>query len=480
MKKIYFPLSAISLAMFLQSCATAPSDQALQTSKKEKPKICEHFDYKKDNLSGTYDKVYEIWREFDEYYDDVQAPNGRKLAVFLDGTNNDKKDATNIRDMYLLAVAQACDDKPVVPYYDKGVGANFFQQLQIFPLVTGMGVSLNIRQAYRFLSQAYKSPDKRANKQGDEIYIFGFSRGALTARSLNGFIEFAGLLDGTTMKSKLAKLPTMLHWTTKFELMVDDVYDKYNTASNLADADFKRNIQNHEATKYPQEKFYPSVKVTVIGVFDTVPALGLKLNPTNHKPEMEYDPNNHKLELYANKGFHALSLDEHRSEFILRRFNKEAIKSNQILSEVWFPGVHSNVGGGYAKTIDCDINNKDHNSLETTPLNWMISKLKDEHLFPEISPFQECQNGQLHDEFYDSKALWSSMSTKRILGKNEVIHESVLCRMQFDKLYTAHDKTEPNGKYQPTLPNSYLIESTRLGGIIDKFDVSQCQLKTPQ
>lgn len=466
MKTVYFSLSAISLAMLLQGCATASPSQASQTIEKRKSDICSDFKYTdKDDISDNYSKVYKIWRVFDEYYDN--APNGRKLAVFLDGTNNDGKDATNVRDMYRLAIANACNGVPVIPYYDKGVGAKWFEKIGFFSLYSGLGVSLNIRQAYRFLSQTYKAPNKTNNNQGDEIYIFGFSRGAFTARSLNGFIEFAGLLDGTQMKSDLA---VGFKWIEKFEWMVDNIFDQYHIVSD--GVNLKAQIQAYEERRYPEQTFDRTVKVKAIGVFDTVPALGFGLYE---------DPQNHKLELYANKGFHALSLDEHRNQFKLRHFNKELIQSDQLLSEVWFPGGHSNVGGGYAKTANCSTNNKENNSLETTPLNWMISKLKNEHIFLDVDPFIECHDGKLYDQYYDS--IVPSYRLTQSLPRNpvdgDVIHESVLCRMQAKKLYDAHPQTEPNGKYQPTLPNSYLIESTRLGGIIEKFDATQCQLKTP-
>ncbi|MCX7089511.1 MAG: DUF2235 domain-containing protein [Methylococcales bacterium] len=469
MKIVYFSLSALTLGMFLQSCATASPDQVLQTLEKEKPEICRNFDYAgKDTISDSYTNTYKLWRDFDDYYDDVRAPNGRKLAVFLDGTNNDKDNATNIRDMYRLAIAQACQNIPVVPYYDKGVGAKWFEKIGFLPLSSGLGASLNIRQAYRFLSQTYKASDNVANKQGDEIYIFGFSRGAFTARSLNGFIEFAGLLDGTHMKSKL---PTGIHWTEKFERMVDKIYDQYHIKSD--GADLKAQIQAYEGKHYPEQKFDKTVKVKAIGVFDTVPALGFYL---------EDNPQNHKLDLYAKKGFHALALDEQRSQFKLLRFNKSLIQQDQLLSEVWFPGGHSNVGGGYANTFGCNTDNQKgadyYDSLETTPLNWMLGKFTDEQLFPKINPsLTECRDGQLHDAYFDSKVPAYSLSPPlpRTPVIGDILHDSVLCRMQYQTLKIKHPKREPENKYQPNnIPSSYTIETTNYGTLNQQSPATRC------
>ncbi len=456
MKKLSFLWSALALTFFLHDgCATTHPDLSAQTLKKL-PEICTNYDYTSPKaLSDTYPDVYKRWRAFDVYYDASQAPKGRKLAVFFDGTDNNATDSTNIWVLYKLAVAQACRGNPVIPYYDKGVGSKWFE---IFDLgdIFGTGVSLNIRQAYRFLSQTYRTANENEPvTNNDEIYIFGFSRGAFTARSLNGFIEFAGLLDSTKMKNDL---PVALHWITSSDWIVKNVYDQYHVKSD--GNDLKNLIKAYEQKQYPEHEFR-DVKVQAIGVFDTVPALGFELID---------NPKNHKLDLYANKGFHALALDEQRKQFKLLRFNEALVNKEQVLHEIWFAGGHSNIGGGYANMLGCNTLHKDstyYDGLEATPLNWMIDQFEDEHLFPNIAPpFSECVGGKLHDEYYDSKVPYKiSRPLPRMPHDGDVIHESVKCRMEIKKLELPHPKREePNHQYHPkNLPKLYTIGPVKLG-----------------
>ncbi|MEI6707801.1 MAG: DUF2235 domain-containing protein [Methylococcales bacterium] len=443
MKKLFSSYIGFLLAFFLCGCATTTPESVGKKElhqitpeyegEKELGSICKKYDYiNLESLNDSRRDVSELWRKFDKYYNASRAPKGRKLAVFLDGTSNDADKPTNVWKLYHLAVAQACEGNPVIPYYDKGVGSKWWNPEDIlFGNLLGDGVGKNIKQAYEFLSQTY------SKNNNDKIYIFGFSRGAFTARSLNGLIEFAGLLDWTNK-------PENSH----FKDVVDNVYDQYHVKNDDAAAVLKKQIRDYELKKYPEYTF-KNVKVQAIGVFDTVPALGFK-----------EDPKNHKLQLYANKGFHALALDEHRKPFELNRFNKKDInKENQVLHEVWFAGGHSNIGGGYSSTMGCNIINKD--GLEATPLNWMIAQFKDEHLFPDTPPFPECIDGELHDAFYPLYRIVGELQRKP--EENDVIHESVLQRMKIEKLDFPHYKRESGGRYVPLpmLPKNYTIESTK-------------------
>lgn len=470
------------------------------------PSFCKDFDYTKKeegvNFFGNVKKDSEIgdtffynlktWKEFDKYY---RSENNRKLAVFMDGTRNTAEDSTNIRNLYKMAVGQACKGKPIIPYYDKGVGTHrFFDPL--FGGAYGTGADLNIRQAYQFLSQTYK--------EGDEVYIFGFSRGAFTARSLNGFIEFAGLLDATSLE----KTPTVTN-AYKWEdindayIIIQDLYRKYLT-SHDGTVDFEKRLKS-DMQEFREENFsqfkFNDVKVKAIGVFDTVPARKQMTSLSLTKIESFYqyitdkfimpsplddEPDNHRLDLYAERGFHALSLDEQRNDFRLFRFNELNIKSSKeettltgkekktILEEVWFPGVHSDIGGGYSTTMYCQTNKKDDNAeeenylqgLSATPLNWMLSKFQDTELFPE-QVFAECRDGILHDHFYDwifkHRGLY-----KRKPNPGDKIHESIVDRINGDlRDGYWHPKREPDKKYTP-LNIKYIKSDSEGKNRIDK------------
>jgi hypothetical protein len=441
----YFFLIVFFLA--LVGCATVPM---IVEKQDELPAICKAIKPGGPDVIGdSYEADRQLWIALNNYYRDQKR---RKLAVFLDGTANDKKDGTNIRELYRLAVEQACLGSPVIPYYDKGVGAKWFDKVR--GGATGEGASLNIRQAYRFLVEAYNT--------GDEIFLLGFSRGAFTARSLNGFIEFAGLLDKKTIKPKWTDALPYWLWSSDIHFVVKNIFDVYKTAHD-GTIDFegrlKKEVKDYEKTEYPELHFYDgesNVKVKAIGVFDTVPALGLG---------SDEDPDNHRLDLYAEYGFHALSLDERRNKFRLLRFNDLNVGNDQKLAEVWFPGGHADVGGGYKNEEGCNSkDDKRYNWLKTIPLNWMLSKFKDFKIFPAGRVYEECSAGKLHDEFFDT-AMWKKFGLYRRRPMNgDTIHESVAIRMNIPLLTNRHEKREPDGKYKPQnlkLPltnNYYLIE----------------------
>jgi hypothetical protein len=423
------------IAIISAGCTTGSNSLQAQSSNNTLPSICQNADYLgPDGITDSFIGNQKIWSEFNDYYSDE---NGRKLVVFLDGTGDDKEDSSNIRVLYRMAVSQACLNKPVIPYYDKGIGAKWFDS--IAGGAVGEGASLNIRQAYRFLVSTYKT--------GDEIYIFGFSRGAFTARSLNGFLEYAGLLDRRTIKKEGADILFSWSGTSTLHITVKDIFNRYHVKHDGTDSfesRLKSDIEKYEHEKYPDLKF-DKVTVKAIGVFDTVPALGIA---------NDEEPDNHRLDLYAQKGFHALSLDEQRNKFRLLRFDEVKLQSGQELHEVWFPGVHANIGGGYAKTIGCNTDKSNspsyYDGLEATPLNWMLEQFNQEDIFPQIGQFQECVDGIMHDEFFDNAGLYKKMGIirrKPLIG--DTLHQSVASRIELAKLFKANENRESTGQYRP-------------------------------
>ena len=174
-------------------------------------------------------------------------------------------------------------------------------------------------------------------------------------------------------------------------------------------------------------------------MFDTVPALGL-----GRKSE----PDNHRLNFYALKGFHALSLDEQRRDFNLLRFNNDASEGGD-LEEVWFPGVHADVGGGYLKGNDCLSPITTKNCMEIIPLNWMIKNFKSYDIFYSRPAFAQCDDGILHDEYLDNKLYKNFGSIKRKPLKGDKLHISVVRRIDIEKLPFPHQLRESDGKYRP-------------------------------
>ena len=440
----------------------------------EPPSLCMEFKATDtDGLSDTYVANRAFWRTFNAHYSRKNAisdsDDHRKLVVFMDGTGNDKSSSTNVRKLYRLAVQHACSGKRIIPYYDKGVGAKWIDR--VTGGIGGRGTSLNIRQAYRFLVETYLP--------GDEIYIIGFSRGAFTARSLNGLIEFAGLVDRGSIPKKWYDT---FEWigATNLHFSIGALYDVYHQDFD-GTAEFEERIRGelralmeHRGMTAYQDKH--KVKITAIGVFDTVPALGLIRDD---------EPDDHRVELYADNGFHALALDEQRDDFRLLRFDPLRAIPGSRLEEVWFAGVHSDVGGSYSLEYNCT--SKDNfNGLATTPLNWMLKKFSTFDIFPptdelikladqekngflqcgcahEANPFIECNCGLLHDEFFDGGfGLFQNMGTfPRRPHPGDSIHKSVPQRIKSAKIFKPHARREAGGRY--------LFLGRATSGSIDEF-----------
>ena len=237
-------------------------------------------------------------------------------------------------------------------YYQAGVGTGSSWWDRIVGGGTGMGLSEHIREAYSFLSHNYA--------EGDEIVLVGFSRGAFTARSIAGLIGSIGLL-------------------TKRGLI--DFYDIFKDYENSSDPSYRptqpdvpfKNKPNLLDPQYPEELLRLKltrlpVKVKAVAVWDTVGSLGIPriaflerfgITPSNR----EYSFYDTKLGNHIEHAFQALALDELRTPFSPAVWEKpKGVRTE--LTQCWFPGAHSNVGGGY-----------DDTELANLTLAWIMSKL---------------------------------------------------------------------------------------------------------
>lgn len=400
----------------------------------------------------SYRGVKSIWSGLYSKYGKGRYENKRKLIVFMDGTGNNESSNTNIWKLYKASLRYACSgDNPVIPYYDKGVGAKRHDRFR--GGATGFGASLNIRQAYRFLVETYNP--------GDKIFIFGFSRGAFTARSLNGMLEYVGLLDINHVPPK-----EWFHspYRTPLHRYVKDLYKAYRIRHDGTPVFLTKKLAksiSDAKLKLRTTKITHAVTVSAIGVFDTVPALGITAKS---------EPDNHRLDLYATKGFHALSLDEQRRPFSLLRFNNIKLKDGQILREVWFPGVHSNVGGGYGEV----------EGLSKLAYDWMVREFGDYQIFPMSEMLSSCEAkkaaceaGQLKDEFHDTPS-WKKAGLKRRWPRNnDWLHNSIYCRKEILPLIPHHKQREPNRRYEILNlkeKENYEIENYNCARLNEKFE----------
>ncbi len=214
-----------------------------------------------------------------------------------------------------------------VVFYDWGIGS-YHNKLSGGGF--GAGLEKNVMDGYRFLVHNYE--------QGDEIFLFGFSRGAYTVRSLCGLINNCNILKG------------------KESNRIQEAFDLYKNPDRYPMDKYTINWRK----KYSRPD---SHKVHFIGIWDTVGAMGLPVSFFGLIKDQHrfYD---NKLGSNVITARHALSLDEQRDDF-----EPTIWKPNKAvdLKQVWFAGVHSDVGGGYKE-------DRDGSSLADIPLSWIMDE----------------------------------------------------------------------------------------------------------
>lgn len=258
----------------------------------------------------------------------------RRLLVCCDGTWNWPVPGRETNVVQLLRAIKPlgidANGQPIsqIAYYHLGVGTGNFVDHYLGG-GAGIGLSSSVKACYGFLVDNFKD--------GDEILLFGFSRGAYVARSLAGMIGLVGLLQK------------------------DEMFRFLEAWNYYALPEAKRNQQDLE-TIAPQRR-HP-VPINCIGVWDTVGALGI---PGTGFCSSAYAFHDTSLGGHVRYALQALSIDEQRGNFQpavwVRKFD------DQVLEQVWFPGVHSDVGGGYTE-----------HGLSDATLLWMLWRLREHHL----------------------------------------------------------------------------------------------------
>jgi uncharacterized protein (DUF2235 family) len=244
----------------------------------------------------------------------------KRIVVCSDGTWNvpDQRHPTNVVKMARAIAPSAPDGKSQIVFYDQGVGTgNFLDRLTGGAF--GRGLEKNVEDGYRFLMHNYED--------GDEIFFFGFSRGSYTVRSTAGLIRNSGLL----YKVHAGRFP--------------DAYELYRSRDAHP---------NSEEAQGFRRDYSREVTVHFIGVWDTVGALGIPVRGLRWLTKGKYEFHDVELSRYVKHGYHALAIDERRGPFNASLWeNKE--KPGQVVEQVWFAGVHSDVGGGYQESGLADI-----------------------------------------------------------------------------------------------------------------------------
>lgn len=279
----------------------------------------------------------------------VSKPQQRsRLALFLDGTWDKEDGNTNVWRAKCLCAPTGPDGIEQKVFYDVGVGTSFgsIGTGGVF----GKGIDEVIIAAYEWLAETYED--------GDEIFIFGFSRGAYTARSLSGFISRVGLV-------KLGA-----------PLGIKQLYDRYKRR-DLANSIHELLEPGFDQSKFTIEerwmvKYCNPIPVKFTGVWDTVGAFAKNnfAKDVTGGDHAYLDANLRKSETYV---YHALAIDENRKDFdatlltvYLRNNPFRPYQSPRPLSDIeqrWFVGSHGDVGGGSYNDL-----------LAQIPLRWLLLK----------------------------------------------------------------------------------------------------------
>ena len=306
-------------------------------------------------------------------------------VIIFDGTMSSLKSGceTNAGLTYKL-LSEVAQSKQLSLRYESGVQWQHWHR--VMDVVTGKGINRQIRRAYGFLASRYKP--------GDRIFLLGFSRGAYAARSLAGMIDMVGLLtqDQATVRN------------------IRQIYRHYECDPN-----------SKAAQEFCATRCHKGVEIEMVGVWDTVKALGLRWPVIWRflKPKNEF--HNHHLGHSIRHGFHALAMDETRVAFSPVMWDCPADWQG-MMQQVWFKGCHSDIGG-YLGGYDLA------RPLSNIPLVWMLQKMQGcgvEMPADYLSRFVIDIDAPAVGSFrgWSKLFLWRK---KRIIGrgKSETIHSSV-------------------------------------------------------
>ncbi|NOX70652.1 MAG: DUF2235 domain-containing protein [Gammaproteobacteria bacterium] len=340
----------------------------------------------------------------------------RNIVVFSDGTGQEGGKGSNSNVYKLFNMVENRTDKQVT-FYDRGLGTGW---RKLSGQVAGMGISRNIKECYRFIFDEYRA--------GDQVYLFGFSRGATTVRSLSSFIHLFGVLPKSRPE------------------LIDQAYRIYRISD--------RQKRDRRAAAFVAKHHTMWCRIRFLGAWDTVAALGIPVKALNAiinaVPFFRYDFQDLRLSESVEHARHALAIDDEREIFHPVIWAPD-LHDHQTLDQVWFCGVHTDIGGGYPEQGLSDI-----------ALEWM----RDEavrfglRIFPgqkvTLSPNPD---GVMHDSRAKGAApLYRKRIRSWDVDKNgaPVVHESVLLRT-----LSAKDNNATTGYSPWILKRDYNIRYAR-------------------
>ena len=343
----------------------------------------------------------------------------KSIIFCADGTWDEPGKNTNVYKIY--KALQTCANQ--VAYYDDGVGSGGELIQKLVGGAFGAGLFQKIKDGYTKLAHVYET--------GDQIYLFGFSRGAYTARSLAGMIAVCGL---PTQNFTDEDVETAFN-AYRLKDQRSELLAALNEQCNLFDA-----------------------KITMIGVWDTVGALGIPAIFGGVSPLL-YGFLDTSLHTDVLNAYHALAIDERRAEFPPTLWS--APSGNQTIEQVWFTGVHCDVGGSYP----ADSNGS---ALSDLTLAWMMTKAA--ALGLAFAP-DALQNYALPmdpklalDTRHESWNVGWAFPKSRSIAAGSLLSDSVYARCDHDNTYRPGNLTFTGGKLSGYSTAAVISQAARTAG----------------
>lgn len=327
----------------------------------------------------------------------------KRIIFCADGTWDDDSKHTNVYKFYKALTTSS----EQLPNYSDGVGADGNPIIRLLGGAFGTGLWQKIKDGYTKVAHAYE--------QGDSVYLFGFSRGAYTVRALAGMIAACGL-------------PTK-----------DFSQDVVNTAWDAYRATDAAQRQNILAKLKNANMF--AAEVTMIGVWDTVGAVGIPSVFGGVDPIL-YGFLNTSLNPKIRHAYQALAIDERREQFHPTLW-EPAVGTGQTVEQVWFSGVHSDIGGGEPQA------GAESTALSDLTLGWMMTKASALGLTFDMDVFKSYTvplRAELSlDTLHNSWTIVNGIPLPRKIPDNAVIANSVALRLQHDSSYRPDNLAIENG-----------------------------------
>ena len=379
----------------------------------------------------------------------------KRIVLLSDGTGNS---AGKVWRTNVWRVFESLDltSSQQIAFYDDGVGTSSFKPLAILGGAFGFGLKRNVLDIYKFACRNYRTHDdyqaletaaaKAENRdekygpwQNDDIFAFGFSRGAFTIRTLNGLICEQGLVNYQT-EEELDRKVTAAYRAHRAE----------NFKSRFQVEWIFRKLRNIFVPAEHDKKQRPVGRIAFLGLWDTVAAYGLPVDEMTRGVSRYLWPlefPDRQLHPLVRRACHALSLDDERTTFHPLLWDESNEKDPKRITQVWFAGVHSNVGGGYPD-----------DSLAHVSLTWILSQARrcgltlkeapaaDPDAFTRVRSAQD-KDGRIYDSRnglggyyrYGPRSVAALSDTKFSDDKRDCvkiampkIHESVLERISID------------------------------------------------